>query len=125
MAKTHFTACFLAFLALILLVTPSLAIVLGVEIGEQDGGVRIVSVQPKSCADQLGMKGGDILVWINKQKIATFKDFDKAINEETVTFSFIWTRGNTWYKNHLLQVRAGVIIKILPPQTSKTPLTPE
>ena len=63
-------------------------------------GVVIISVEEGSPADELGLQEGDVILEINRKKIETTKDFEKAIkdlNLEKGTVFRLHRRGNSFY----------------------------
>jgi Do/DeqQ family serine protease len=63
-------------------------------------GVIIISVEEGSPADELGLQEGDVILEINRKKIETTKDFDKAIKDINLDKGIVFRlhrRGNTFY----------------------------
>jgi serine protease Do len=63
-------------------------------------GVIVISVEEGSPADELGLQEGDVILEINRKKIETTKDFDKAIKEINLDKGIVFRlhrRGNTFY----------------------------
>jgi Do/DeqQ family serine protease len=63
-------------------------------------GVIVISVEEGSPADELGLQEGDVILEINRKKIETTKDFDKAIKDINVDKGIVFRlhrRGNTFY----------------------------
>ena len=63
-------------------------------------GVVVISVEEGSPADDLGLQEGDVILEINRKKIETVKDFEKAIkdtNFEKGVVLRLHRRGNTFY----------------------------
>jgi S1-C subfamily serine protease len=47
-------------------------------------GVIVVGVEDGSLADEIGLEEGDVILEINRKKIETVKDFEKAIKDANV-----------------------------------------
>lgn len=66
-------------------------------------GVVVISVEEVSPADELGLQEGDVILEINRKKIETIKDFEKAIKdinlEKGVVFR-LHRRGSTFYHSY-------------------------
>jgi serine protease Do len=63
-------------------------------------GVVIISVEEGSPADDIGLQEGDIIIEINRKKIETIKDFEKAIKDIPLEKGIVFRlhrRGNTFY----------------------------
>ncbi len=63
-------------------------------------GVVVISVEEDSPADELGLQEGDVILEINRKKIETMKDFEKAIKDINLEKGIIFRlhrRGNTFY----------------------------
>jgi serine protease Do len=63
-------------------------------------GVIIISVEEGSPADELGLQEGDVILEINRKKIETTKDFDRAIKDINLDKGIVFRlhrRGNTFY----------------------------
>jgi serine protease Do len=63
-------------------------------------GVIIISVEEGSPADELGLQEGDVVLEINRKKIETTKDFDRAIKDINLDKGIVFRlhrRGNTFY----------------------------
>ena len=63
-------------------------------------GVIVISVEEGSPADELGLQEGDVILEINRKKIETTKDFDKAIKDINLDKGIVFRlhrRGNTFY----------------------------
>ena len=63
-------------------------------------GVIVISVEEGSPADELGLQEGDVVLEINRKKIETTKDFDKAIKDINLDKGIVFRlhrRGNTFY----------------------------
>jgi serine protease Do len=66
----------------------------------KEEGVVIVSVEPGSAADEGGLRKGDLIQEINKKKISSLKDFNKAvahIRDGDTVLLFINRGGNKFY----------------------------
>jgi serine protease Do len=44
-------------------------------------GVVVVGVEEGSLADEMGLQEGDVILEINRKKIETMKDFEKALKD--------------------------------------------
>jgi Do/DeqQ family serine protease len=67
---------------------------------EIKNGVIVVSVEPGSPADDMGLQEGDVILEINRKKIETIKDFAKVtkdINLEKGIVFRLHRRGNSFY----------------------------
>ncbi len=63
-------------------------------------GVLVISVQEGSPADELGLQEGDVILEINRKKIETIKDFERAIKDINLDKGIVFRlhrRGNTFY----------------------------
>ena len=63
-------------------------------------GVVIISVEDGSPADELGLQEGDVILEINRKKIETIKDFEKAIKDLNLEKGIVFRlhrRGNSFY----------------------------
>ena len=63
-------------------------------------GVIVIGVEEGSPADELGLQEGDVILEINRKKIETTKDFDKAIKDINLDKGIVFRlhrRGNTFY----------------------------
>jgi len=63
-------------------------------------GILILSVEDGSLADDIGIKEGDVILEINRKKIETVKDFEKAIkdaNFEKGILFHIHRKGSSFY----------------------------
>ena len=63
-------------------------------------GVIVISVEEGSPADELGLQEGDVVLEINRKKIETTKDFDRAIKDVNLDKGIVFRlhrRGNTFY----------------------------
>lgn len=63
-------------------------------------GVVVISVEEGSPADELGLQEGDVLLEINRKKIETIKDFEKAIKDINLEKGIVFRlhrRGNSFY----------------------------
>jgi Do/DeqQ family serine protease len=63
-------------------------------------GVVIIGVEDGSLADEMGLQEGDIILEINRKKIETLKDFEKAMkdaNLEKGILLYIHRKGNSFY----------------------------
>jgi serine protease Do len=63
-------------------------------------GVIVISVEEGSPADELGLQEGDVVLEINRKKIETTKDFDRAIKDINLDKGIVFRlhrRGNTFY----------------------------
>jgi serine protease Do len=63
-------------------------------------GVIIISIEEGGPADELGLQEGDVILEINRKKIETIKDFEKAIKDLNVEKGIVFRlhrRGNSFY----------------------------
>ena len=63
-------------------------------------GVVVISVEEGSPADDMGLQEGDVILEINRRKIETAKDFEKAIKDIGLDKGVVFRlhrRGNTFY----------------------------
>jgi S1-C subfamily serine protease len=63
-------------------------------------GVVVVGVEEGSPAEDIGLQEGDVILEINRKKIETVKDFEKAakeMNMEKGVVLRLHRRGNTFY----------------------------
>ena len=63
-------------------------------------GVIVISVEEGSPADELGLQEGDVVLEINRKKIETTKDFDRAIKDVNLDKGIVFRlhrRGNSFY----------------------------
>jgi serine protease Do len=63
-------------------------------------GVVILSVEDGSIADEIGLQEGDVILEINRKKIETMKDFEKALkdaNFEKGVLFHIHRKGSSFY----------------------------
>jgi serine protease Do len=59
-------------------VTPEIAESLGLD---GTAGVVVTAVQPQSVASEAGLRGSDVILEINRRRIANVGDFQKTVNE--------------------------------------------
>ena len=67
---------------------------------ETKRGVVVISVDEGSPADDMGLQEGDVILEINRRKIETAKDFEKAIKDISIEKGVVFRlhrRGNTFY----------------------------
>jgi len=63
-------------------------------------GVVVISVEEGSPADDMGLQEGDVILEINRKKIETTKDFERAIKDINLDKGIVFRlhrRGNTFY----------------------------
>ncbi len=63
-------------------------------------GVVVVAVEDGTPADDMGLQEGDVILEINRKKIETAKDFEKAMKDVNLDKGIIFRlhrRGNTFY----------------------------
>jgi len=63
-------------------------------------GVVVISVEDGSPADELSLQEGDVILEINRKKIETIKDFEKAIKDINLEKGIVFRlhrRGNSFY----------------------------
>jgi S1-C subfamily serine protease len=81
--------------------TPQLAIQYGITGVKR--GVLILSVEDGSLADDIGLQEGDVILEINRKKIETMKDFEKAmkeVNPDRGILFHIHRKGNSFYLSY-------------------------
>jgi serine protease Do len=62
--------------------------------------VVVIGVEESSPADDMGLQEGDVILEINRKKIETPKDFEKATKDVNLEKGIIFRlhrRGNTFY----------------------------
>jgi serine protease Do len=63
-------------------------------------GVVVISVEDGSPADEMGLREGDVILEINRKKIETVKDFEKAIKDISLEKGVVFRlhrKGNSFY----------------------------
>ena len=63
-------------------------------------GVLIVGVESGSLADEIGFQEGDVILEVNRKKIDSMEDFDKAMKEANVEKGILFhvhRKGNSFY----------------------------
>ncbi len=63
-------------------------------------GVIIVGVEDGSLADEMGLEEGDVVLEINRKKIVTMKDFEKAMKDADIDKGILFQlhrKGNSFY----------------------------
>lgn len=63
-------------------------------------GVVVVDVQEGSLADEMGLQEGDVILEINRKKIESLKDFEKAMREASVEKGILFQihrKGRSFY----------------------------
>jgi serine protease Do len=63
-------------------------------------GVVVISVEEGTPADDMGLQEGDVILEINRKKIETIKDFEKAVMDVNLEKGVVFRlhrRGNTFY----------------------------
>jgi len=68
--------------------------------GEIKRGVVVLGVEEGSPAEDIGLQEGDVILEINRKKIETIKDFEKAIKDISLEKGMVLRlhrRGNTFY----------------------------
>ncbi len=63
-------------------------------------GVVVIGVEDGTPADDMGLQEGDVILEVNRRKIETTKDFEKAMKEVNIEKGLIFRlhrRGNTFY----------------------------
>ena len=63
-------------------------------------GVVVIGVEDGSPADEMGLREGDVILEINRKKIETAKDFEKAIKDVSLEKGVVFRlhrKGNTFY----------------------------
>jgi Do/DeqQ family serine protease len=81
--------------------TPQLALQYGVTGVKR--GVLILSLEGGSLADDIGLQEGDVILEINRKKIETIKDFEKAmkeVNPERGILFHIHRKGNSFFLSY-------------------------
>jgi serine protease Do len=79
--------------------TPSLAARYRIS-SEIKHGVIVIGVEEGSPADDMGLQEGDVILEINRKKIETMKDFEKAVMDINLEKGIVFRlhrRGNTFY----------------------------
>jgi serine protease Do len=68
--------------------------------GLKSGGVAIASVEPGSFAEDIGLQKGDVLVEINRHRVATSSDVKSAMQSakpgEAMAFKILRNTGGNW-----------------------------
>ena len=70
-------------------------------------GVLVISVEEGSPAEDIGLQEGDVILEINRKKIETVKDFEKAMKELSAEKGIVFRlhrRGNTFYHSFKKQL---------------------
>ena len=63
-------------------------------------GVIILGAEPGSLADEIGFQEGDVILEINRKKIESMKDFDKAMKDANIEKGILFhihRRGSSFY----------------------------
>jgi Do/DeqQ family serine protease len=63
-------------------------------------GVVVLGVEPGSLADEIGFQEGDVILEINRKKIESIKDFDKAMKDANIDKGILFhihRRGSSFY----------------------------
>jgi serine protease Do len=63
-------------------------------------GVVVIGVEEGSLADEMGLQEGDVILEINRKKIETIKDFDKAIKDANLDKGILFhlhRKGSSFY----------------------------
>ncbi len=63
-------------------------------------GIIVVSVEDGSLADEIGLEEGDVILEINRKKIETIKDFEKAMKDANVDKGILFhlhRKGSSFY----------------------------
>jgi len=63
-------------------------------------GLIIIGVEDGSLADEMGLQEGDVILEINRKKIGTIKDFEKAMKEadlEKGVLFHLHRKGSSFY----------------------------
>jgi serine protease Do len=63
-------------------------------------GVIVVGVEGGSLADEIGLEEGDVILEINRRKIETIKDFEKAMKEANIDKGILFhlhRKGSSFY----------------------------
>ncbi len=66
-------------------------------------GIVIISIEEGSIADEIGLQEGDVILEINRKKVETLKDFEKAIkdaNFEKGVIFYLHRRGSSFYLSY-------------------------
>ena len=69
-------------------------------LGEIKRGVVVISVEEGSLADEMGLQEGDVILEINRKKIETIKDFEKAIKDANLEKGILFhlhRKGSSFY----------------------------
>ena len=78
--------------------TPQLALRYGITGVRR--GVIVLNVEDGSPADDIGLQEGDVILEINRKKIETMKDFEKAVKDANVEKGILFhihRKGNSFY----------------------------
>jgi serine protease Do len=70
-------------------------------------GIVVIGVEEGTPADDMGLQEGDVILEINRKKIETAKDFEKAMKDVNVEKGIIFRlhrRGNTFYHSFKKQL---------------------
>jgi len=63
-------------------------------------GVVVVGVEDRSLADEIGLQEGDVILEINRKKIETMKDFEKAVKDLNIDKGILFhlhRKGSSFY----------------------------
>lgn len=63
-------------------------------------GIVIIGIEEGGLADELGLQEGDVILEINRKKVETIKDFEKAIKDLNLEKGIVFRlhrRGNSFY----------------------------
>jgi len=72
-------------------------------ISEVKRGVVVISVEEDSLADEMGLQEGDVLLEINRKKIETIKDFEKAMKDASINKGILFhihRKGSSFYRTY-------------------------
>jgi Do/DeqQ family serine protease len=63
-------------------------------------GVVVIGIEEGSLADEMGLQEGDVILEINRKKIETIKDFDKAVKDASLDKGILFhlhRKGSSFY----------------------------
>ena len=78
--------------------TPQLA--LKYQISGIKRGVVVIGIEEGSLADEIGFEEGDVILEINRKKIETLKDFEKAVKDANIEKGILFhlhRKGSSFY----------------------------
>jgi serine protease Do len=63
-------------------------------------GVVVIGIEEGSVADEIGFEEGDVILEINRKKIETLKDFEKAVKDANIEKGILFhlhRKGSSFY----------------------------